>query len=150
MNTIIRLANLGITIEASDAVIAEITAADKFSVSRDDVKAMSHEERSALRSAASDEMEAYCYDAKDNEALYNAARACYWLIADVENEEYREENMAEFKAYEARMNEPDFDWGYYSDWHKDMFGYRPHFRAIPANDKERDKMCEAWHRARGL
>ena len=72
-----------------------------------------------------------------------------WYNA-VDDEEYREENMAEFKAYEARMNEPDFDWDYYSDWHKDMFGYRPHFKAIPVDEDARQRMCECWHAERGL
>ena len=72
-----------------------------------------------------------------------------WYIA-VDDDEYREENMEAFKAYEARMNEPDFDWDYYSDWHKDMFGYRPHFAAIPTTEEERQHMCEVWHRARGV
>lgn len=72
-----------------------------------------------------------------------------WYTA-VDDDEYREANMAEFKAYEARMNEPDFDWDYYSDWHKDMFGYRPHFRAIPVDENARQRMCECWHAERGL
>ena len=79
--------------------------------------------------------------------------ACYqifcWYNA-VDDDEYREENMEAFKAYEAKMGEPDFDWDYYSDWHKDMFGYRPHFKAIPADEEERQRMCETWHRARGV
>lgn len=29
------------------------------------------------------------------------------------------------KYYDEHHNDPDFDWGYYSDWHKDLFGYRP-------------------------
>lgn len=72
-----------------------------------------------------------------------------WYCA-VDDDEYREENMADFRAYEARMNEPDFDWDYYSDWHKDMFGYRPHFRAIPVDEDSRERMCKCWHAERGL
>lgn len=48
------------------------------------------------------------------------------------DERYREENQAEFDAFYAEHIEgksweeidPE-DWDYYSDWHKDMYGYRP-------------------------
>lgn len=81
---------------------------------------------------------------------WDVAYKCYSTLWAIEDEEYREEHMQEFKAYEARMGEPDFDWDYYSDWHKDMFGYRPHIRAIPADENARQRMCEMWHEARGL
>ena len=102
----------------------------------DDIKAMDREQRAKLRTVVSDNYDEY--------------RDQYWLLNEVEDDEYREENMEKFREYEARMNEPDFDWDYYSDWHKDMFGYRPHFRAIPTSEEERERMCDTWHKARGL
>ena len=144
MNTIIRLENLGITIEASDETLAEICKADEFEVTYDEVKAMSKEERSALEKKCTDILNDPCAD------MWSTVYSCYKTINAVIDDEYREEHMAEFKAYEARMNEPNFDWDYYSDWHKDMFGYRPHFKAIPIDENDRQKMCECWHAERGL
>lgn len=59
----------------------------------------------------------------------------YLELLELESEEYRESNQAEFdKFYKENIqgkswNEIDpEDWQFYSDWHKDMYGYRP--RAI--------------------
>ena len=79
-------------------------------------------------------------------ALYEIYK---WYVA-VDDDEYREENMDAFKAYEARMNEEDFDWDYYSDWHKDMFGYRPHYKRIPIDEADREYMFHKFHQERGL
>lgn len=108
------------------------------------LKAMSKESRKSLMN--------FCSHILDMQDMDNWDRTygCYKKLCAIEDEEYRAENMDAFKAYEARMNEPDFDWGYYSDWHKDMFGYRPHFKAIPISEEERQHMCETWHQARGL
>ena len=149
-NTIVKLAELGITLEVSEEVIADITSADKFDVSYDDIKAMSKDERRALRKEAEEVMDAWYYEDKANKALYESASACYWTINAVDDDEYREENMAEFKAYEAKMGEPDFDWDFYSDWHKDMFGYRPHFEVIPQTEEAREQLFHAFHEARWL
>ncbi len=56
----------------------------------------------------------------------------YVNINDVLDERYREENQAAFDAFHAKHIEgksweeidPE-DWGFYSDWHKDMYGFRP-------------------------
>ena len=56
----------------------------------------------------------------------------YININDILNERYRERNQSAFDAFYAEHIEgksweeidPD-DWGFYSDWHKDMYGYRP-------------------------
>ena len=39
---------------------------------------------------------------------------------------YCGESYSDFLEYASHMNEPDFDWDFYSDWHKDMYGFRPH------------------------
>lgn len=48
------------------------------------------------------------------------------------DERYREENQASFNAfYEKHIKGKTWDeidqeaWDFYSDWHKDMYGYRP-------------------------
>ena len=32
-----------------------------------------------------------------------------------------------FHEYASHKDEPDFDWDFYSDWHKDIYGCRPHW-----------------------
>lgn len=49
----------------------------------------------------------------------------YWELDEIESRAYRKANMAQFLEYQSHMNEPDFDWDFYSDWHKDMYGFRP-------------------------
>ena len=50
------------------------------------------------------------------------------------DEEYFESNIKEFEAfYDAHIKGKAWeelcpgDWDIYSDWHKDLYGYRPHF-----------------------
>lgn len=57
----------------------------------------------------------------------------YFKLSAVMDERYREENEDEFQAYykehiEGRTWEEidPVHWDFYSDWHKDMYGYRPH------------------------
>ena len=57
----------------------------------------------------------------------------YVNLTDVLDERYRERNQAEFDAFYAKHIdgksweeiEPEA-WDFYSDWHKDMYGFRPH------------------------
>ena len=58
--------------------------------------------------------------------------AMYQLLNDILDERYRESNIVKFeefffkniygKEWEEVRGET---WDFYSDWHKDMFGYRP-------------------------
>ena len=56
----------------------------------------------------------------------------YFTIRAIQQDRYRRENQTEFDAfYEEHIKgkkweeiDPD-DWSWYSDWHKDMYGYRP-------------------------
>ena len=57
----------------------------------------------------------------------------YGKLTAIQNERYRVENESAFNAFYAEHIEgksweeinPE-DWGFYSDWHKDMYGFRPH------------------------
>ena len=68
------------------------------------------------------------YTGEDSSEAY----AEYSALSYILDERYREENQAEFDAfYEKHIKgkkweeiDPE-DWGFYSDWHKDMYGYRP-------------------------
>ena len=110
-----------------------------MNLTKDDIKAMNRDDRQALHKYFMSK-----YDLTEDEDRV------YWLLDAVESEEYYEANIKEFREYESHMNEPDFDWDFYSDWQKDMFGYRPHFKAIPVDNEARQHMCETWHKARGL
>jgi hypothetical protein len=56
----------------------------------------------------------------------------YGKLRAIQDERYRERNQADFDAFYAKHIEgksweeinPE-DWSFYSDWYKDMYGYRP-------------------------
>jgi tRNA-dihydrouridine synthase len=58
----------------------------------------------------------------------------YHDLNAVMDERYREENQEQFDSFYREHIEgkswdeidPE-DWGFYSDWHKDMYGFRPKF-----------------------
>lgn len=64
--------------------------------------------------------------------VWDEAYSEYSKLNAILDERYREENQADFDAFYAEHIEgksweeidPE-DWDYYSDWHKDMYGYRP-------------------------
>lgn len=56
----------------------------------------------------------------------DAEKGVYWDILNYWDEKYYYDNIDAFLEYKSHMNEPDFDWDFYSDWHKDMYGFRPH------------------------
>ena len=49
----------------------------------------------------------------------------YLFLNYVEDEKYYDAHIDKFREYQKHMNEPDFDWDFYSDWYKDLFGFRP-------------------------
>lgn len=56
----------------------------------------------------------------------------YFFLKSIMDERYREENQERFdEFYEKNIKDKnwieidDDTWSFYSDWHKDMFGYRP-------------------------
>ena len=79
----------------------------------DDVKAMSKEVRN--------DFYAYALDRADDEAWWDVCG----LVGRYIDEEYYNDNIDAFHEYESHMDEPNFDWDFYSDWHKDMYGFRP-------------------------
>ena len=69
-------------------------------------------------------MDAVNYD-DEYEMYYDLVRNYYWLEHSVSSEAYRQYAEADFLEYASHKNEPDFDWDFYSDWHKDIYGFRP-------------------------
>lgn len=68
-----------------------------------------------------------CTDESWNEAYRERSK-----LSAVLDERYREENQASFDAFYAKHIEgkswEEIDpeaWSFYSDWHKDMYGFRP-------------------------
>lgn len=49
----------------------------------------------------------------------------YWDVDAIESRAYRDYAEDDLLEYATHMDEPDFDWGFYSDWHKDVYGFRP-------------------------
>lgn len=115
---------------------------------REELMKMDKEQRNNISREIMDILDSIMYNDPDNR--WDEVYVYHNLIESVIDDIYREENMESFRAYEQRMNEPDFDWGYYSDWHKDMFGYRPHKQVIPANEAERHQIFTEFHAARGF
>ena len=66
--------------------------------------------------------------------VWDEAYKEYCELTSILDERYREENQAKFDSfYEKHIKgktweeiDPD-DWQFYSDWHKDMYGFRPKF-----------------------
>ena len=88
--------------------------------------AMTNEELSARISELSHAL----YFATGDE--YHKLHLEYVNLVDVLDERYREENQAEFDAFYnkyikgRKWEEIDPEaWQCYSDWHKDMYGFRP-------------------------
>lgn len=113
--------------------------------SMDQIKAMSKEERREFRNSLNEILNTQSCD-EEWDVAYRQSN----LLWAIEDEEYREDNWEKFREYELKMHEPDFDWGFYSDWHKDMFGYRPHKEVIPQTQEEREAIFHQFHAERGL
>lgn len=63
----------------------------------------------------------------DNMKASKQEKALYYDIACFYDQEYYNRTIDDFREYCTHKNEPDFDWSFYSDWHKDLFGFRPHY-----------------------
>ena len=59
------------------------------------------------------------------EEMSEAERDAFATISWYYDEKYYHDNIDAFLEYQSHMGEPDFDWDFYSDWHKDMYGVRP-------------------------
>ena len=53
----------------------------------------------------------------------------YWINDELVSEAYRIENEPKlWEFYDKHKNEPLGDWwDWFSDWHKDVYGVRPHY-----------------------
>ena len=108
MTTLERLAKINVTINF-ELPIECLTISD--------FPSMSHDELMGLWNKIGKLMDL-------GEATYEQ-RILYWDIDRYENDRYYYENIDAFRVYEQSKGRPDFDWNFYSDWHKDLFGFRP-------------------------
>lgn len=112
MTTIERLASINVTIDFALPM-------ECYTV--DDCVAMGDEECKALYS----ELEKHViYGGAYGEAT-EAQEDLFWTLSAYYDHKYYLDNIEAFLEYESHMGEPDFDWDFYSDWHKDMYGFRP-------------------------
>jgi len=109
MTTMNRLANLGVTIDC--ALPIECLTIDDFVVMDDKVCEDIY---------ADLEKHVVCGEATSEQ------EDAFWTISRYFDDKYYHDNIDAFHEYESHMNEPNFDWDFYSNWHKDMYGFRPH------------------------
>ena len=62
----------------------------------------------------------------DMQTATDLEESLFWEIGHYYDNQYYEDNIDAFREYKKHMGEPDFDWDFYSDWHKDIYGFRPH------------------------
>ena len=114
MTTMERLATINVTINF--ALPVECLSLDDFAAM--DVKVLDD-----LYQTLYKEEEADYYGIKKMSA---ERKGLYYDIVYYYDNKYYYDNIDAFIEYKSHMNEPDFDWDFYSDWHKDMYGFRPH------------------------
>ena len=108
MTTLNKLANINVTINFELPVEC---------LTLDDFVAMSDDALRAIQSRVASKMNA---DTATEDEI-----DLYWGIEYYWDNKYYEDNIDAFNEYRSHMGEPDFDWDFYSDWHKDMYGFRP-------------------------
>lgn len=94
-----------------------------LSVEWSDIENMSKDERRALRNQCNDILESLLATRPEWKIAYSVDNMLY----EIENAEFFNESIDSFNEYCTHKGEPDFDWGLYSDWHKDLFGVRPRY-----------------------
>ena len=109
MTTLERLATINVTINF---------ALPLECLTIDDLISMGNDAINAIEKRITKKMDAHTAT-EDEESLY-------WEITEYYDRQYYYDNIDAFREYQSHMGEPDFDWGFYSDWHKDMYGFRPH------------------------
>lgn len=60
-----------------------------------------------------------------NTEFHELVYSTYCEVGIAEDVAYRNRYESEFLEYASHKGEDDFDWDFYSDWHKDIYGYRP-------------------------
>lgn len=113
-----------------EARIAELTP--EYTVTYEEFEQMNEEERKTLWTKINVVLDQNGW--VDGVNLWDVVYETYCNITAVEDAEYYARNIDAFNEFvrdniEGRAyDEIDADtWGTYSDWHKDMYGFRPHW-----------------------
>lgn len=95
-------------------------------------------ELNELYSRLSKGMDMVYYDDKISEEHKALTEKAYWTVTAETDNRYRKEQEPKIRKFfmenfngkswnDIKADEELYDnWGWYSDWHKDVFGYRPH------------------------
>lgn len=110
MTTMQKLASINVTIDF-ELPIECLTVDDYAAMPDDKVNAILNRLNERILLHFEDVSEAEC----------DAFATISWYY----HEKYYYDNIDAFLEYQSHMGEPDFDWSFYSDWHKDMYGFRP-------------------------
>ena len=100
MTTMQRLANINVTINFTLPIECLTT---------DDYAAMPDAECDAILNKLNERMLFHF------EEMTDAERSAFATISWYYDEKFYHDNIDAFLEYQSRMNEPDFDWGFYSD-----------------------------------
>lgn len=118
----------GVTFElVSDLAIKVFSAVAEVEEYINKLHTMPYDECGVYPQAIHDLMyEAEYADSHDAIYVYaDMIKGAYWDLSNADHNAYRDYAEADFLEYAKHKNEPDFDWDYYSDWHKDIYGFRP-------------------------
>jgi hypothetical protein len=113
MTTMERLASINVTINFELPVEC---------YSMDDIIVMDAVKRDTLYHELQNEYEDDVYNIRH---MSDMRRMLFLALEAFFEDSYYYENINAFREYQSHMNEPNFDWDFYSDWHKDMYGFRP-------------------------
>lgn len=125
----------------------EYANAQQYAFDYATLKAMSNDERIEVRRLLEHGMQ------EETGLAYEFAYESWCVLYELEDEEYYAENIDEFNRWEeehilSRSYDEITaeDWGFYSDWHKDMFGYRPHGLLTRKREQEQKDylLNEGW------
>ena len=100
-----------------------------YNVTYDEIRAMDKDARRELETALGAILEAQVCGIQ-----WELAYAVYQNLTEIIDAEYYAENAKAFHAWcdehitgKSREEIDSETWAYYSDWHKDMYGHRPHW-----------------------
>ena len=106
-----------------------MTANYPYNLTYDEIKAMDKTARRELDNTLNTLLDNYM---RTREGDWDATYSVYRTLRDIEDAEYYDENIDAFTAWckehiygKARKDIDDATLDFYSDWHKDIYGYRP-------------------------
>lgn len=113
----------GVTVEVSeDSLLAEVLGVLEYAKAH--IKALESdgfETKDGYNWTILADLVDKTWDTEFHELVYDM----YNRVHIAEDIAYREYAEKDFLEYASHKGEDDFDWDFYSDWHKDIYGFRP-------------------------